>query len=203
MSDFTNNGNDKLVQRISDRYSHGKYKLVYIPSKSDATKGYYTQAKQKLKYYGNFECTYCDIDKNFDISKVERTLDSDVIYLSGGNTFNFLYNMKRRKIVDKLRDYALNGGTIIGVSAGAIILTENIEIANYGDENICNLQDLEGLGLVDFSFFPHWNVDYIYLSQLKDYSKKSGKDIYVCNDGDGIIVEDEKVEMYGDIKIIK
>ena len=41
------------------------------------------------------------------------------------------------------------------------------------------------------------------LDDLKEYSKNTGNTFYTCNDGDGIIVMNNKLHFYGDIKMIK
>ncbi|WP_180955177.1 hypothetical protein [Peribacillus deserti] len=50
---------------------------------------------------------------------------------------------------------------------------------------------------------PHynrWNED--YKRKVRNYAKSSGTTVYAGNDGDGIIVENNKVQMIGDIVAI-
>lgn len=198
LSDFTDKDNEYLVDRVMSTFSKGKYNLAYIPSSTDPNKKYFDHAKSKLSTYGNFTYHYCDIDVNLDSIDLDMIFSSDVIYLSGGNTFHFLSNLKRHNLMDRLRSYVSNGGNIIGLSAGAIILSATIEIAKYGDENLCGLEDYGALGLVQFDFMPHWNIDSHQLEDLELYSKTRQKMIYTCQDGDGIVIEDE-IELYGSI----
>lgn len=46
---------------------------------------------------------------------------------------------------------------------------------------------------------PHWSKHQSQLAQLREYSSRTGKKIYACCDGNGIIDTDGEVERYGDI----
>ena len=64
-------------------------------------------------------------------------------------------------------------------------------------------EELEALQLVNFEFLPHynrWNEDYKRV--VHNYAKTTGTTVYAGNDGDGIIVDDNKVQMIGDIVMI-
>jgi len=55
---------------------------------------------------------------------------------------------------DRLIEYARSGGTLIGVSAGAIIMSPNIESsALCGDTNLIGLSEMSGLSLFPFPFW--------------------------------------------------
>lgn len=85
-------------------------------------------------------------------------------------------------------------------------MSEDVSIAYHCcDENNINLNDLSSLNLVNFEFRPHWDEsEYdMYFEDLKEHSKVKKKDIYLCNDGDGIIVNGDVVTFYGNIKTIK
>ncbi len=109
---------------------------------------------------------YFDIDDFCNLDKIEKIFKSDVIYLSGGNTYYFLNNLRKRYLITRLRKYVKNGGYIIGLSAGAIMMSKDISAAQFGDEDIVGLSNLSSLDLVDFDFMPHWNEDSHYLDDL-------------------------------------
>ncbi|MBZ9686338.1 Type 1 glutamine amidotransferase-like domain-containing protein [Clostridium estertheticum] len=203
LSDFTENDNVNLKRKVQEMFLDKKYTVSYIPSMSDRKLKYFEKAKMELGKYGNFHFKYFDIDDFCNVAKIEKIFKSDIIYLSGGNTYYFLNNLKKRYLITRLRKYVENGGHIIGLSAGAILMSKDISSAKFGDKDIVGLSDLSSLALVDFDFMPHWNKDSIYLDDLKDYSKSTGNTVYACNDGDGIIVMENKVHFYGDVKMIK
>ncbi|WP_066505296.1 Type 1 glutamine amidotransferase-like domain-containing protein [Abyssisolibacter fermentans] len=199
LSNFTRKDNKELINRVVNNFSNGKYNLAYVPSCTDSSRKYYIHVKSMLNEYGNFQYEYYDIDENCDSIDFDKLFSSDVIYLSGGNTFYFLNNIKKNNLIDRFRSYVKTGGNIIGLSAGAIILSQSIEIAKFGGENICEIEDFSALGLVQFDFIPHWNMGSHNIYELKHFSKKNKKVIYTCNDGDGIIVDKENIELYGSI----
>lgn len=146
---------------------------------------------------------YYEIDTNYEPEKLKELLTCDAIHLPGGNTYHFLYWLRARRLLAPLREYAANGGVLIGVSAGAILMTPEISSANLcgdtapsGEETT----DLSALGLVDFAFLPHINQIDTAATLLQEYSRKCRRVIYGCQDGDGIIVNGEQIEYLGNIQ---
>src|SRR5690606_19126318 len=119
----------------------------------------------------------------------------------GGNTFYFLKSLRKAKLLKELRGFVERGGILTGLSAGAIMMTENIEMAGYPefdrDENTVNLKNLSSLNLVDFAFFPHFRNSSRYEKVFKDYTKKNAKTVYACPDGSGIIVNGSEIRFIG------
>lgn len=175
--------------------------IGYIPSCSDLTRKYFNP---KVKYYnelGISNIQYFDLDKEYDEIKINDIFKSDAIHFSGGNTFYFLYLLKKRNLVKSLQLYVEQGGILIGISAGSIILSKTIDMAQFGDEDIVGIADRSSLGIVDFQFMPHWSDDESikYLDLLKDYSKEKKTTIYACNDGDGIVIDDDDIKFIGNV----
>ena len=205
LSEFTEKDNINLKMKMKEIFLDKKYTLSYIPSKTETDKKlkHFENTKDKLNEYGDFKYIYFDIDDFCDLDKTEKIFKSDVIYLSGGNTYYFLNNLRKRYLITRLRRYIKNGGYIIGLSAGAIMMAKDISAAQFGDEDIVGLSNLSSLALVDFDFMPHWNHQSHYLDDIKKYSNNTGNTIYTCNDGDGIIVMNNELHFYGDINMIK
>ena len=87
----------------------------------------------------------------------EKLKNSDCIYVSGGNTF-FLLQELRRTGADEIIAEQINSGKLyIGESAGSIVVAPNIEYAKKMDD--CgaapNLNSFNSLGIVDFYPLPH------------------------------------------------
>jgi dipeptidase E len=133
---------------------------------------------------------------------VNEIFKYDAIHLSGGNTFYFLHLLRKRGLIDSLRAYVKDGGILIGISAGSIIMTNDISVAGLGeetDENIIGIEDKSALGLVNFEFLPHWDGSVEYLDLLKKYAKARNTMVYCCKDGDGIVINDNSIQLIGDI----
>ncbi|MBU3155814.1 Type 1 glutamine amidotransferase-like domain-containing protein [Clostridium estertheticum] len=175
--------------------------IGYIPSCSDLTRKYFNPKVQYYNELGISNIQYFDLDKEYDETKINDIFQSDAIHLSGGNTFYFLYLLKKRNLVKSLQLYVEQGGILIGISAGSIILSKTIDMAQFGDEDIVGIEDRSSLGIVDFQFMPHWSDDESvkYLDLLKDYSKVKKTTIYACNDGDGIVIDGDDIKFIGNV----
>lgn len=186
-----------------------KPSMTYIPSTSDKKGKYFDATKIHFEKYGLSDFLYFDIDEDYNENARKEAFKSDIVYLSGGNTIKFLKNIRRRKVDKDLNMFLKAGGVVIGVSAGAMLLTKSIactvnyhsEIGNlkettgydYGD---LNKEDLIGLGLLDFEFIPHFknsNKDVL----LKGYIDSSSNTIFGCSDGAGLVIKDEEIEICG------
>jgi dipeptidase E len=90
--------------------------------------------------------------------EIERKIkQNDFIYVTGGNTFFLLQELKRTG-ADQLIIEEVNAGKLyIGESAGSIVTSPNIEYAKGMDSEKAapDLDNLDALGLVDFYTIPH------------------------------------------------
>jgi dipeptidase E len=191
--------NKKIDMELLRLIDNEKPRIGYIASATDSTRKYYYQ---KIEYYKNLgveHLLYFDLDKEYDETKVDELLNCDAIHLSGGNTYCFLNSLKKRNFIPVLQDYVLKGKVLIGISAGSILMSETIDIAQFGDDNFLNLEDTHALGLVDFEFMPHWNKDFVFLDEVKNYSKINNRVIYACKDGDGIVIENDEMKLFGGV----
>lgn len=91
--------------------------------------------------------------------EIRSTLsEGDLIYVSGGNTFYLLQELKR-KGADKLIQEEIEGGKpYIGESAGAMILAPSIEYVRLMDEThvASKLASFAALGLISRYPLPHY-----------------------------------------------
>ncbi|CAK09063.1 hypothetical protein RL3574 [Rhizobium johnstonii 3841] len=101
-------------------------------------------------------------------------------------------------MLDKLRSWALDDGILVGTSAGAILMTPTIAVdALFSGGSPDAVQDGAALDLLPFEFFPHLNDDPGYLSALLRYSETTATPILTCRDGEGLILGNGLVEIFG------
>lgn len=101
---------------------------------------------------------------------------NDYIFVSGGNTFYLLQEL-RRKGADILITEQIHAGKLyIGTSAGSIILCPDIEFVKEMDYNHTapELQSFTGLNIVDFYILPHY-LDFPFEEITQNIVKKYGK----------------------------
>ena len=94
----------------------------YIPSSADPDRKWF---KIKQAYYAAIGVTltnYFELDDHFEPDALASLIQCDAIHLSGGNTYHFLYWLRRRGMLEVLRNYVKNGGVLIGNSAGSILM---------------------------------------------------------------------------------
>jgi dipeptidase E len=175
--------------------------VTFIPSSSYLSE---QEFKVFVKHYSKYKISrfiHFPVDVPFDRIMFQEVMRSDAIHMGGGNTFYFLNSLRKAKLINNLREFVYQGGVLTGLSAGAIIMTENIELASYPefdrDENVVGLKNLSSLNLLDFAFFPHFKNSTRYDVAFKRYSKLKKKVIYACPDGAGIVVNDGELRFIG------
>lgn len=186
-----------------------KAKIGYIPSRSDSQRKYFQRTREWYAKFGITDLLYFDIDQEFDGAKIDELMVCDAIHLSGGNTYYFLDALQRKGLLSYLRTFVEKGGVLIGVSAGSIIMSKTIAVTQIdddlgGDQNEVGLEDLTALGFVDFEFFPHFDKASVEIERrLKEYSQRVGSVIYACGDGDGIVIDGDNIQFFGNVKKIE
>lgn len=101
---------------------------------------------------------------------------NDYIFVSGGNTFYLLQEL-RRKGADALITEQIRAGKLyIGTSAGSVILCPDIEFVKEMDYSHAapELQSFTGLNIVDFYILPHY-LDFPFEETTQNVVKKYGK----------------------------
>jgi dipeptidase E len=180
--------------------------MTFIPFCSEGHNVFYQRFIRRYKPYGatHFDCIPVD-DPSLKLQRdtKERILNSDIIYLSGGNTYYFLKHLRSSGIDKLLQSHVAKGGVLGGLSAGSIIMTPHIGLAGYPafdrDENEVGIKKLHSLNLVNFEFFPHYRNSKRYREAMLSYSKKSKYPIYACKDGSGLVVHDDRFTVYGEV----
>lgn len=175
--------------------------LVGIASGDDATKSdmYFYEGNEKyqstvsiFKSISNIQ-TYKLLDKRITGSDAQEILKTaDVIYLTGGNPYNQLQYIKDNGLEDILKAFK---GIVIGVSAGSM---NQGKIAYYcKDEDDPETRIYEGLGLVDVTIDPHYDItNEEQVSENKKWSKQIP--IIGLPEDSFVVVNNEEATIYGE-----
>lgn len=158
-------------------------KIGFIPTAANAEEGnkdWYIAQFSNLYKYG---FTWIDIvdPSAADIDWKSRLENVDVIFVSGGNTFHLLHQYRTTGFDEWLR-HNLESKVYVGVSAGTIIMTPSLEVCTIEpeDPNIPGLDDISGLGLVDFEIEPHCNDQRFTI--MNDYARRKQNKLYAIDD---------------------
>lgn len=133
-----------------------KILLVLTPKK-------YLDRKRILSFFcsiGNVKI----LEKNINFFKFDRQAKTedfkniDVVFVFGGNTFEYLDGIRKTGLDKLLRKFVKSGGVYLGVSAGSYVACPSIEAAGWkhSDKNIVGLKKLKGLNLVPFLISVHF-----------------------------------------------
>lgn len=179
--------------------------VAFVPGNSEDAECDFRDFKRTLAGSGIKRFLCIPIDQPLSGEDEAALLASDAIFLGGGNTFYLLHHLRERKLLGKLRAYARDGGLLMGLSAGSILMTPNVMTAEVpgldADDNYVGLKDYSALGLVPFEFSPHYNGGRRVDAELLSHSKRSKRPIYACADGEGIVVRDGTIRFVGRVTV--
>ena len=129
------------------------HKVLFIPTAGNVESyvEYIDEAKNIFHKLG-FEVDVLDIAQETEEVIKEKLNHTPILYISGGNTFYLLQELKRKHLVPH------EGMLYLGESAGAIITASDIEYNQImDDKNIAiDLTNYSALNLVDFAIVPHY-----------------------------------------------
>jgi dipeptidase E len=203
------------VARLARAYRSEKAKrrqdplsLTYIPYMEEGAELFFTRAMRRYRSAGIERFYTLEPNRRPHPSEIKILLQSDVIYLAGGNTYTFLHHLRSSGLLPVLKRFANQGGVLAGLSAGAILLTPTISLAGIPsydvDENEVGLTapaELKALDLVPFEFSPHDTKSNQRQRELLEHSTASGNPIFSMRDGAGLVVEGKRVTAIGEGKL--
>ncbi len=195
---------EHLLQAVGSK----KARLTFVSSgtvgDSSADSEYYFQEfADRFRAHGYRNVAMLALDRPWLPQALERAVSSELIYLSGGNTFYFLDMLRRSGFGEVLRRRAEIQLPIAGHSAGAIVLTPTIRTASFPeddrDDNDVGLTDLRALRLVDFECFPHYTSKVSYNREIRRSSLTMGRPIYALPDGSCVASDSGRLTFFGPV----
>lgn len=160
-------------------------KLLFIPTASSDSEGYCDVVK---KYFGDkFKCDvsvlYLIKEKLSKKEIEDKVMNSDIIYVGGGNTLK-LMTIWRKYSLDIILEKAYKKGIVLsGVSAGSICWFSygNSDSRKFSS-NSSQLIKVTGLGFIDALHCPHYDVEVHRQEDLKNMMKKVSKIVSIAID---------------------
>lgn len=172
-------------------------KIGFVPTSANVEPGKKDWFLKQIFDLNNFGYTWVDfVDFSVpDINWQERLDVCDVVYISGGNTFHLL-NETKKSGFDKWVRENLESKIFVGTSAGSILFTPTIAIANVepADTNYANISDLTALNLVNFEISPH-SPEQLSFKINENYAKTITNKLYAIDDNTAIKVVDKNIEI--------
>ena len=189
-----------IVKKFLNEKTESK-KILFIPTATnvDEYKKYIHLTQKVFEDFG-YEVENFDISVFSEETVKEKISETKIIFVSGGNTFYLLQELKKKNLISYLRGKIENGLLYIGESAGSVITAPNIEYADIVDDKALatELNDYTGLNLVDFYVVPHFEEEPFVESSRKVVGLYKDKlDLKVINNKEVVLVEND------DFRIVK
>lgn len=174
-------------------------KLLFIPTASivEEINFYVEEAKVAFKNLG-MKLDILELTAVNESEAKEKISAADYLYVSGGNTFFLLQELKRKKLLSLIVEKVNNGMVYIGESAGTMITTADIEYAEGMDNKDMakDLDNTKALNLIDFYPLVHYGeFPFVEVSEQREKKYKNKLNLIKINNKQAIIVEDEKISV--------
>lgn len=174
--------------------------VVYIPTARNGGAPYNTwQDSDTWKFLNS---TNMDVN-SVQLEDYKENLDpklfvKDLIWFAGGAASYLMYWILRTGM-DKMIPEILEKSVYVGSSAGSMITGPNLDVCEwYIGETERGAKFIPALNLVDFDIYPHYE-DTLYEKIKENYK---GRKLYLLKNGEEIIVEDGKITVIGEERVI-
>ena len=177
-------------------------KIVFIPTAGNVEPytGYIDEGVEMLKSLG-YELEIIDISKYDEDYLKNKLSKTECICISGGNTFYLLQELKKKNFIGLLYERIKEGLLYIGESAGAIIMSENIEYNQIMDDKsiASELDDYMGVNVFNHYVLPHigeYPFEESTQKILENYQDKIS--LVAINNSEAILVNDSGYTIYNE-----
>lgn len=193
------------------------YSLTGIP-KDQIRIGYVTTATKRIRTHQEF---FKEVKKKIQDSgyfleeidiegKNESELrnffkDKNVIQVEGGNSFYLLKAIRETNFSQILKDLIGEGKVYIGTSAGAYVMCPSIVVSDWNKDPVavdrCGVTDFTALNYVPFVLRVHYKDE--KREEIKEKMESLKYPLRILQDGQGILVENNKYTFVGDGEEVK
>ncbi|MFV0517051.1 MAG: peptidase E [Aminipila sp.] len=173
--------------------------VTFIPTASMVEKiaFYVNSGKKALEKYGLI-VDVLDVSTATTDQIKAKLNGNDLIYVTGGNTFFLLQELKRKGADKIIIDEVNAGKPYIGESAGAMITSADIEYVKAMDsvKKAPDLESFDALNLVDFYTIPHYdNAPFKKITRKIVDSYSSTLNLSPISNNEAILVENDNVKL--------
>ncbi|MDO8558879.1 MAG: Type 1 glutamine amidotransferase-like domain-containing protein [bacterium] len=154
--------------------------------------------KRRLSELGFKTMSEIDLRNETEKSLNDKFKNFDVIFVEGGNTFYLMKYIWESGFDKAIKPFLDNGGIYFGISAGSIVVGKDISCSGWDpawDENTVGLEDMRGLGLVDFIISPHYAPEEDAV--INENKSKVSCPIFALTDSQAILINGEDVRFIG------
>ena len=173
--------------------------VLFIPTAGNVEHyvGYIDEAKYVFQTLG-FSVDILDIANTSEVVIKEKIKQTPYLYISGGNTFYLLQELKKKQLLSLIKEQIRDGLIYVGESAGAIITAKDIDYNKLMDDKTVakELSDTTGLDEVEFYILPHYGEEPFTDSSKKTFETyKNQLDLMRMNNLQAVIVNDKEIKV--------
>lgn len=190
---------DEFARFVGGDCAGKRVTFIATASVVESVNFYVEQGRQALQRQGLVVDT-------LDISTATRAQtrrmleDNDYIYVSGGNTFYLLQELRSTGADQALVREVESGTPYLGESAGAMVVAPHIEYARFMDDPTAapDLESFTGLGLIDFFPVPHYgNIPFAEAAEQVMATYDATLALRPLSNTQAMIVDEERVLVVG------
>lgn len=176
--------------------------VLFVPTAANVEeyRDYVDEAKEAFAKMG-FTLEILDVSKASEAEAKAKIGAARVLYVSGGNTFYLLRELKKKGLADLIASRVRNGELIyVGESAGAMIAAPSVEYVSAMDDasGSESVATQTGLDLVKFYPVVHYGEEPFVQSTAKILKAYGGKlNLAPINNAEAIAVHGDKFEILG------
>ena len=191
-------GVKELFRQYTSEKQLGK-QVLFIPTAGNVEdyRGYIDEALLAFEDLG-FQVEILDISACDRETAQAKIFQSKLLYVSGGNTFYLLQELKKKQLLPLIKEQIADGMVYVGESAGAIITAKDIDYNKIMDDKAVaeELSDTEGLNEVDFYVLPHLGEEpFVESAQATLDTYSAQLNLLSLNNHQAVLVEGEEVKV--------
>lgn len=177
--------------------------LVFIPTASNVEVGDKSWLIDDLNNLKKLKLKSIDIVDIATLDKkviIEKFNQADILFFEGGNSY-YLMEWINKTNLDKLLPDILKNKVYVGVSAGSMITSKDLNLKvsqKIYEEDLGRKKELKGLDFVDFYILPHLNSRW-FKNVRKSLIEKEIQDIeetvYAIDDNSALKIDNNEIEI--------
>ena len=190
------------VKELFRQYASEKQldkQVLFIPTAGNVEdyRGYIDKALLAFEDLG-FQVELLDISACDRETAQAKIFQSKLLYISGGNTFYLLQELKKKQLLPLIKEQIADGMVYVGESAGAIITAKDIDYNKIMDDKTVamELNGTEALNEVDFYVLPHLGEEpFVESAQATLDTYGAQLNLLSLNNHQAVLVEGEEVKV--------
>lgn len=187
---------EKFVKEIEPKLKRKCVTFVDTASKVEEYTKYVDDAR---KWFLENDYNLTELD--FSVEKREKIVKkleaTDLLYISGGNSFFLLQEIEKKDLKEVIREKISRGMIYVGESAGAIISAQDIEYSALMDDRskAQNLKTTAALGLISKYIVPHFGEIPFVESAQAIVDKYTDLDLLLMDNHTAVLYQDDEINI--------